>query len=326
MKYIISLLILTYICVAAIPDDEHETLVAGSHLVLSEKFYQADSLYNSLITKYPDHPLGYFGMASLYSAMMVHYETDRYNQKIKKLYEKSIDLSEKKLEDDEDNKWLLYFIGSAKSNTSFLLGREKKYFSALTKAYSGISYIEDCLEIDPDFHEAKMVYGSYLYYKSNYLGFFSDNREEGLNMVKDVIENSDVARYFALSAITWIYIDYEKYNDAITYADIALKKYPDSRYFTFGKARALFEKKKYSEAIDYYKDINEKLENDTVQTFYDNVNSCYLISQCYYNLKDTSSTLKYARKALGYKLTEETKDRLEDKLDDLEDLIEDLEE
>ena len=141
--------------------------------------------------------------------------------------------------------------------------------------------------------------------------------------MKKSIDNSYFSKYLAVSTLGWAYIDYEKYNEAIKTADIALKEYPDSHFFLFLKARALYEGKQFKKANDIYLKIIDKI-NAFEEHFsqVDLFNSNYFLAMSYYQLKDTKKARSHYDLAMQCKLTITEKDRLEDRLDDLEDTFE----
>ncbi|MDA3886926.1 MAG: DUF3808 domain-containing protein, partial [Candidatus Delongbacteria bacterium] len=106
-------------------------------------------------------------------------------------------------------------------------------------------------------------------------------------------------------------------------ANTALKKYPNSHFFLFLKARALFEQKNYALAIDYYQDIVEKLIN--MKETYSNIdlfNSYYFLAMSFNNLGNKVKARSYFELAIKCDLTVIEKERLEDRIDDLKDIFE----
>lgn len=324
MKKIILLFFITSLLFAGkIENNEIDNLQNGIDNVLLEKFDEAYKIFKEIKNKYPNYPLGYFAIGSYYNAMTVNYETDIYLDSTKYYYEKAIEIADSLLDDNEDDPWLLFYIGASKSNIGFTYGREGRYTRAINTTFSAIGYLEDCVEIDPNFNDAKFIIGAYRYYRSNVTAWIYDSRDEGIELIYETINNSLFSKYFAVSTLSWIYIDYEKYDKAIKVADIGLKKYPNRRYFLWSKARAYYESGEYYEAIKLYRNILGQLLVDRKSNF-DLFNNYYLLTKCYLGLKDYNSSKYYVSKALKLKLSPYNEDRLDDKIDELKDLFDDL--
>jgi len=306
---------------SAVETRELNLMQQGIDLTLAERFDEAKLLFTGIIQRNSNHPLGYFALGSLYNAMTVHYETDIYNKEVIRYYKKAISLADSLLKITPDDPWLLFYLGSAKSNNGFVQGREGNLISAVSSAYSGISYIEKCLEVDPDFNDAKMILGGYIYYKSSWTHWLYDRRDDGIAMIKESIASSKISTFFAISALTWIYLDYKKPHLALQTVEIGLKKYPDSRYFLFGKARAFYEMKLYTQAIKEYENLKKLTAGNAVQNNFDRFNSSYRIALCYFAQSDYIATAAEIKTALAYSLAPKERERLKKSIAELQELL-----
>ena len=320
IKALIIFIVYTFSILSASEIDEIELsfIQKGIDYTLSEEFDKAEAIYQRMIERNPDHPAGYFSLASLYNAKKLHYETDLYTKEIDDNYQKAICLAEKKLKLSGDDPWLYYYLGAAKCNISFQEKRAGKYFAAFRSAFGGISEIEKCLEVDSSFIDAKMLLGGYKYYKSSLIHWIYDDRVDGIKMIEEVILNSKFSKYFAISAISWILIDFEKYDEAIEFADIGLEQYPDSRYFLWSKAEALFLQEEYEKSNTLYLRIKDSLKNDALKTNINNVFCCLKLAGGYYFLGQKEKASYYINEGLSYNLTKFELERLENSLAELE--------
>lgn len=310
----------TQLQASAVENKELLFMQKGIDLTLSEKFSEAKIVFEEIIKRNPNHPIGYFTLGCLYNAMTVHYETDIYNREIYKYYNRTIRLTDSLLEITPHDPWLLFYIGSAKSNNGLIQGREGNLFSAVSSAYGGISYIEKCLKADPDFNDAKMLLGGYMYYKSSWTHWLYDSRDEGIDLIKEAIASSNISSFFAISALTWIYIDYHKPHLALQISEAGLKKYPESRYFLFGKARAFYDLRLFPQAIKEYEKIKRMISTNEVQNNFDRFNCAYRLAFCHYGLKDYKSAKNQISEALNYPLAAKEKKRLHKSISELDKL------
>jgi tetratricopeptide (TPR) repeat protein len=304
-----------------IEQKELQTINNSVDLLYKEKFEDALAGFTFLKDSYPDYPIGDFFLGFYYNFLGSYYETDYFDSKIV-LY---FDLAEKKadfhLRHNKKDPWMNFYKGASLVNRGYLLGRDGKRLSGLGKTYSGISYIEDCLDYDKDHGDALLLLGVYRFYKSTLLSWIYDNRDEAIKIVEKSIEKSDFSKMTAVSTLGWINIDYEKPERAEKLADETLKLYPDLHIFGFLKARALFEQKKYAEAIEYYLKLEKKiisLENKYSGT--DLFNIYYFLCLSHKNSGTKAESEKYLELALYSNLKPREREILSDRIEELEDI------
>ncbi len=304
--------------------EELKVLARINQEMLAENFTTALAIIDSLGKENPNSPVSYFARGGYYNFLTDFYEIADFEKEIDKNYQKAIELSEDKI---SISPWYSYFIGASKANSSYQERRMGNMFSALSRGISAISYIEDCLDEDPENYDAQLIYGSYLFYKYNtaMMNLFVDKRDEGIRIVKKSIEKSLFSKSLAIVSLMWILFDYEKYDEAIAAGKLGLKDFPNSRYFLWGIAKSYYRKKNYSKAKEIYLKILKQVENDSINSNFNKFNLFYRLSYSNYYLGNSKESLKFLLKANALKLTDREEERLEDLLDDLEDL-EDLKE
>ena len=323
-KILILLLLLIAVSYSIqIEDIEKDRIDHAIDLMYQENFNATESIFFKIRDKYPDHPIGDFMMGTYYNYLAVFYETDKFDSKTTIYYRNVEKKARFHIKQGNNDPWFKFYLGASLVNKGYLLGRNKSYFSGFRYTSKGISYIEDCAKENKKIGDALLLLGSYKYYKSSLLSWIWDRRKKGVAMMKKSINTSYFSKYLAISTLGWAYIDYEKYKEAIKTADIALEKYPDSHFFLFLKARALYEGKQYKKANELYLKIIQKI--NTFEEHYSQVdlfNSYYFLAISFNKLGNTKKARSYYELALKCKLTVSEKDRLEDRLEDLEDFFE----
>jgi len=319
--FISIILALGIMSASEIEDKEKSTINAAIDMMYKENFEDALGIFTYIKDTYPDYPLGDFLLGFYNNFLASFYETDKFDSRIVFYY----DLAEKKakfhLSNNEKDPWFNFYLGASLINKGYMLGRDGSRFSGLKKTFTGISYIEDCLEYDKSHGDAIMLMASYKYYKSDLMSWIYDRKDLAVLMLKQSIVTSYFSEYLSRSALGWIYIDYEKYDEAEKIADKALEKYPDCHLFLFLKARALFEMKKYNEAINLYHTLEEKILN--MQTKFsekDTFNIYYFLSISYSSLGDDKNSNKYYELATFCRLSLKEKDILSDRIEELDEL------
>jgi tetratricopeptide (TPR) repeat protein len=323
---LILILLLTSITFSMqIEDLEKDRINHAIDQMYLENFEVAESIFYKIRDRYPDHPIGDFMMGTYYNYLAVFYETDKFDSKITIYYRNVEKKSRFHIDQGNTDPWYKFYLGASLVNKGYLLGRNKSYFKGLRLTSKGISYIEDCSKKNNNIGDALLLLGSYNYYKGSLLSWswIWDNRTEGIAMMKKSIDTSYFSKYLGISTLGWAYIDYKKFDKALELANTALKKYPNSHFFLFLKARALFEQKNYALAIDYYQTIIEKLMgfNETYSNV-DLFNSYYFLSISFQSLGNKIKARSYYDLAIKCDLTVFEKERLEDRIDDLKDIFE----
>jgi tetratricopeptide (TPR) repeat protein len=304
-----------------IEDKERSTIKNSLNLLYGEQFEDALAGFTFLKDSYPDYPIGDFFLGFYYNFLSSYYETDFFDSKIVLHY----DLSEKKadfhLNFNKKDPWINFYKGASMVNRGYLLGRDGKRFAGIRKTYNGISYIENCLKYDKNHGDALLLLGSYKFYKSSVLSWIYDKREQALKEIKTSISSSEFSKFVALSTIGWMYIDYEKPFEAEKIADEALKYYPGLHTVKFLKARALFEQKKHSEAIEAYLDIENRL--NSIQNTYSKIdlfNTYYFLCLSYKAEGSFQNSDKYLDLALFSNLNIRERELLSERIKELENI------
>ncbi len=321
-----GMILMSFLCflpvlASDIENKELNRINSAVNLMYLEKFEDALSVFSSINETYPDHPIGHFFMGYYYNFLASFYETDKFDSKIVLFY----DIAEKKadfhLEFDKNDPWMNFYKGASLINRGYLLSKDGRRFSALSKTLDGISYIKESLVQGEEIGDAKLLYGTYLFYRSDMISWIWDKRPEAVKIVSESIERSNFSKYLAISTLGWIYIDYEKFGKAEEMADLALEKYPSSHLFLFLKARALFEQNKFDASEQLYLKLLSKIENmEEKHSNIDLFNSCYFLSRIYYETSDHEKCIEFKKNALNLDLTSREKEILKKRLECLNDL------
>ena len=263
----------------------------GIELSIQHDYVKAESIFQQLIDDYPDHPVGYFFMAATIQAKMMDYESDRWSQDFYRYIRLTIDRAEK-MRGNKNEKDLLsmFYHGSALCYLAFYEGRNGDILKAVNHGLAGISILKKTKEIDPQFHDASFGIGSYKYWRSqktkflNWLPLVSDDRKEGIEMVRRAVDNGKYIHYAAMNELTWILLDAGNEEEAYFWASKGLDKFPQSRFFLWGAAKTAFAMKNYSAAAFHF----QQLLDSIIQAPFDNYYNEYLcrvkLAQCFEKL------------------------------------------
>ncbi|MBN1969324.1 MAG: hypothetical protein JXR48_03760 [Candidatus Delongbacteria bacterium] len=321
MKKLLLIFLLINLLKAGIIEDNYSNeLKTNTFKIFDENFDEALAFFDYLCFQFPEEPVGFFGKASLFSAMGDHYESKTYRDSAQSYYKLVIDKSDLILQNikDANDPWIYFYKGASLSNEGFYNGKNGSFFSALSNILEGMDYIEKSLELDENFLPSKFILGGYIYYKSKITSWIYDRRSDGIEMIKDTAYKENISQYFALAALIWIYIDEEKFSKAIELSDIGLIQFQDSRYFMWGKAKALICDEKFDQAEIVYKKILDQVKNDKIESPL-NETMCFMrLSKIYYELGNNKLSIDYFGKINLKRLSEDQLDKIDDEYKSLE--------
>jgi len=313
------------------PDEKVDSLLrTGIRHIVNQDYKGAEEIINLLNKEFPNLPLGKIYLAANRIAEAYDYAEDFDEEFILKRLEEAKEQSEKLIDSDNENIWYQYFLALTEGYTAYFHAINESWFSALSTGVDAISEFDKILASDKKFYEAYIAIGTFEYWKSrkmefiDWLPFSIDSRKIGIERLKVAIDSSSYNSYLAINSLIWIYIDQNRFDDAIKISEIALKEFPDSRTFKWGLARA-YEEIDPSKAIALYIEILNSypvLENGN----YKNVITLkHIIAQQYVKLGDKQNALKYCNEILSIKnIPEKTADELAERFERVKSLKNEL--
>ena len=321
---LIITLLLTYFEVHSqvYPNDRVDFLLkSGINSIINQDYETAKGYFNSLTIEFPDLPLGKIYLAANKIAEEYDYGEDYDEEFILTNLDEAREQSENLMDSDEVNIWYEYFYALAEGYTAYFHALNESWFSALNTGYNSISEFEKILTADKNFYEAYIAIGTFQYWKSrktefmDWLPFNNDTRKIGIERLIVAIDSSSYNSYLAINSLIWIYIDQKKYEDAISVSKKALTKFPDSRTFKWGMARA-YEEIDPLKAIALYNEILNSYPVLKNENFKNEITLKHIIAQQYAKLGNKKNALKYCNEILSIKnLPEKTADELANRLE-----------
>ena len=293
----------------------------GINNIVKQDYETAKIYFNSLKIEFPELPFGKIYLAANKIAEAYDYGEDYDEEFILTNLDEAKEQAEKLMDSDESNTWYEYFYALAEGYKAYFHAINENWFSALNTGYNAISEFEKILTSDKNFYEAYIAIGTFEYWKSrktefmNWLPFNNDTRKIGIERLIVAIDSSSYNSYLAINSLIWIYIDQEKYNAAIKLSNQALAKFPDSRTFKWGMARA-YEEIDPAKAISLYLEILNSYPILRNKNYKNEITLKHIIAQQYVKLEDRTNALKFCNEILSIKnLPEKTAEELADRLE-----------
>ena len=190
--------------------------------------------------------------------------------------------------------------------------------------------LENVLEKDSTYYDAYLGLGSYKYWRSyltrhfTWLPFFSDQREEGIHLIQQAYEHSRFSKWAALSNLAWIYIQEERFEEAIECAETGLTHFPESRFFLWPHGDALYHHGNYENALDTYSKLLSSVIAEEINNHYNEIVLHLKLAQCHFHLQNTILAQRHARRVLEIDAEPNVEKRLKDKRRDAATLLANL--
>ena len=313
------------------PDATVDSLLrTGIKNVINKNYDDANKIFSKLNNNYPFLPLGKIYLAANKIAEAYDYSEDFDEVYIRENLEKAKKQAEEFIENDDLNIWYHYFLALCEGYTSYFEALNGSWFSALSTGVNSISEFEEILKTDDKFFEAYIAIGTFEYWKSrklefiSWMPFSSDTRKLGIEFLITAIDSASYNSHLAINSLIWIYIDQNKFEEAINVAQKALNEFPESRTFKWGMARA-YEEINPSQAILLYQDILASYPTLRNGNYKNEITLKHLIAQQYARLDNKEMAIKYCDEILSMKsVPQKTMEELSDRIQRVKELKEEL--
>lgn len=298
------LILLTDVNAQVYPDKKVDSLLkSGIELIVAQDYNQAEKTFNKLKNNFSELPFGNIYLAANKIAEAYDY-AEPFNEKfiLNNLEEAKL-ISEKLLDENENNIWYNYFLAITEGYTAYFDALNENWLSAFSTGLNSLKSFDDCLALDNNFYESYIALGTYEYWKTRktefmqWLPFVDDDRDDAISKLKIAVDSSSYNSYLAINSLLWIYIDQKKYDKAKELAQNALTKFPSSRSFKWGLARAV-EESNPKEAIIYYQDILKSYPEE-INSRVNEITLKHIIAQRYFESGDFIKTQQICNEILS---------------------------
>ncbi len=322
------LLLATGLANASCP--EKNDLIWGIEQSIKQNYDTALHHFEKIRQHYPHHPAGDLFMAIVLQTRMLDLETDLWKDQFYTHLNNALALADSLDASKHQSIPPAFYAGTALAYKSYQLGRENNFLPALQTGLKAQTLLQKCYEEDSTFCDPLLGIGSYLYWKSritrhfNWLPFFSDDRQRGIQLVKKAYRCSIFSKMAALSNLAWIFIEEEQYNLAVNYASVGLVYHPDSRFFLWPLAEALLRQQQYASALKQFKRILQSIQTVSYNNHYNEIVLWLKCAQCYKALGKNEKAIEACNKVLAIQPAKEVKKRAKDEKEKAKTLLQSL--
>jgi len=297
-----------------------ELILQGIEATIREDYELAEKSFNQIISREPENPAGYFFLAGSYQTQMIDWESDFREKEFYQNLEKSIELSEQRIEDDKGDVWAYFYLGNSYGSMAVHDANHKRWWSGLKKGLKAKSALKEVIELDSTFYDAYLGLGSYHYWASvvtkalRWLPFFRDERKKGMEEVELAAEKSFYSKVSAQYGLIYMYLEEKEYEKAIGLAKRMNQKFPESKLFLWPLAEAVYLKRDWMVAIGWYQEIVRLIGNPDPSGYFNSIECRERMAECYFNLKMFEKCKQECEKILEYPLSKEVQKKQKKKL------------
>jgi len=220
--------------------------------IFQEDYISADSICQSILDIYPDHPVGYFmrGILHWRKGYFLNDYND-YNDLTLKWFKQATKVAKENIKHNPNDATVHFFAGGAYGYEGSVYARRKSWFKTGKAAYRGIRELEKSKKLDPELYD--IYYGSGLYHVlashqasavkliQKILPIPAGDSEKGLNYLQLAIEKGKFTNLAAKAALALAYVYYEEnYQEAIDLLTPLIEQYPQNLDFLTNLVNAYF--------------------------------------------------------------------------------------
>jgi tetratricopeptide (TPR) repeat protein len=265
-----------------------------------EDFSRADSILEVVKKREPDHPVAYFLLSSLYEMMWVDLGDNSYRDRIFPYADSAITKGKKWTKEYPDDPWGYFFVGGSYTLKIFYYVMKEDYFGAFFLINPAVYYLEKAEDIDSNLVDVYLGLGGWEYMKGHF-PFMGKDKEKGLAMIRRAIKSARFVSLYSTLAYANICIREEDYDEAISFLEPLLSKFPDSRTFTWPLLKAYYGKKEYRKSLE----ITDKIIRISANNDYSRFEAYYYKAKIFFELEKLEEALAAANMVLNIKVEED---------------------
>ena len=291
-----------------------------------EGLVAADSL-EEIATGHPVVPLL---RAGVYYCRMLDYEDMLDIEIFQKHYDEAWTQAKALKRRGEGAEADLYF-GVLLGFKALLHQRRGEWWPAVKQGMKAVGYLKDCLKVDPSYSDAYLGWGTYKYWRSramdfiNWLPLIPDEKDKGIEMVRQAMSEGLLGREISRSTLAWILIDAGRPSEAISLSREGLELYPGSRFYLWTLADGYKNTGQWHRAAGAYQELYDSIHWDSRNNYYNELGICKQMARCHQALKDPEKALEWVKRGLELPLQGDTQERRKKDVERLQAMKADLE-
>lgn len=186
--------------------------------------------------KYPNSGVEPVGRALMYQTLMLENFDFKYETQYKTMFELSKQQLEQAMLSPGNDAWETFLLGAILGVDAIHELRKEEFLDAINQGFEAVKWIEKAKKLAPDFVDADLGDGLWLYWRSliasNVPGFsslgFADDRQKGIDLMLHAEKEAVFLRPAASHALTYTWIEEHKMKRALDTARRVEIAYPNN--------------------------------------------------------------------------------------------------
>jgi len=293
-------------------------IMRGLELVHADSTDLAVDQFKKLIDLFPNDPIGYFYVSATLETMMDDFRNCTYFDELNKYMDRAIETAEAKKKKGNLTAYDYLYFGGAVGYRGIHKALTGNWPGAFVDGLKGRGYLDEALRLDPELYDVYYGLGSYHFWKSLksrvfwWLPFVADNRQMGIDMIKQAIDKGKYATEDAKLALVRIWVENKEYDKAFAQIEMLEKTYPHKPFLLWFLAQAQRENKMYDGAISSYQALLAALTSSPYYHPAGEVECRYLLASTYYDKGDWDNSLAQIDSILTFEKMAKTNDSIKD--------------
>jgi len=280
------------------------------------RFDSALATFSRVRDARPGHSAGYFYLAATIQSRMMDYERNDSADDFYRLIDKAISLGEDSASSEDTGAWHLFYLGSSYMYKGMFQVKTGSMLAGFISAKKGTAMLRRAVEQDSALWDAFLGIGNYAYWSGRFykylkwLPWISDQREQGLAMLNTAVEKATFSRWIAINSLAWVEYDRGNYFKALSMFRQGERRYPKSRFFTWGIADCLFRLNDYKSALFAYEELLKDVQENTPNWGYNEAEILKKMLLSCFGLKLYEQCEKHAQAILSLKCPPDVQKRI----------------
>ena len=254
---------------------EEENLKSGINMIYHLKFDSAEIKFDEIIKNDRNNPAGYFFKAMIdWWKINLDKENDSLDEKFLKDIEKSVEISDRKIDENERDDNALFYKGGALGYRGLVMSLRESWLKAAEDGREALNLLQKAHEINSKNKDVVFGVGLYNYFadyipetypvvKPLMLIFPKGDKLKGLTQIKETASDAKYARTEARFVLAYLYLIYEKnYAEAELYAKPLSDEYPENPVFEKYYCNSLIGQGKLGDALTGWRNVLEKIDSN----------------------------------------------------------------
>ena len=281
-------------------------LLNGIEELLNGNYNEALNKFKTIEQNIPNEPLGYLLSAITLQTVNEDYQTSNNSKIIESNLEKAIALSEKKLENINEEKDGIYYYALSNALSCLLKLKNGISLDALTDGFSAFRNYSKVINKYPDFIEPYSGYSASQYWQAKRFPLLSPfsvekQKQAGIDGLKKVYQNSKLEKYFALYYLIWILIEEKKYDEALSLIKENQLIHPKNRLYIRAKMTIYSRTNNSEKLIDASKELLESILESKIRNPHSEISALDNIVKNDFNKNRRSDIIKFGKNILQQK-------------------------